>query len=79
MSSFAKAKGFRKSRFGTYLSIGTTLFGVVSIWKQVRTARSENDALMLADAVASGAAVATGVAVLVRELRRADSDDILLG
>ncbi|MBQ0984525.1 hypothetical protein KBZ10_08325 [Streptomyces sp. F63] len=79
MSSFAKAKGFKKSKAGTYLSIGTTLFGAVSVLKQVRTARSENDTLMLADAVVSAAAIVTGVAVLVRELRRLGDDDVLLG
>ncbi|MCC3651536.1 hypothetical protein DMH02_021360 [Streptomyces sp. WAC 00631] len=79
MSSFSKAKGFKKSRAGTYLSIGTTLFGAVSVLKQVKTARSENDTLMLADAVVSAAAIVTGVAVLVRELRRLGDDDVLLG
>ncbi|KNE81896.1 MULTISPECIES: hypothetical protein [Streptomyces] len=79
MSNLSKAKGFKKSKAGTYLSIGTTLFGAVSVLKQVKTARSEKDTLMLADAVFSAAAIVTGVAVLVRELRRLGDDDVLLG
>ncbi|GAB3956733.1 hypothetical protein [Streptomyces sparsus] len=80
MSKLSKAKnirGFRKSRPGTYLSIGTTLFGAVSVVKQARNARFEKDTLQLIDAVVSAAAIATGVALLVRELRRAADGDIL--
>jgi hypothetical protein len=75
----SKAKGFKKSRAGTYLSIGTTLFGALSVVKQLKKARGESDTLMLADAVVSAAAIVTGVAVLVRELRRIGDDDVLLG
>jgi hypothetical protein len=77
MSKLEKAKGFKKSKPGTYLSIGTTLFGAISVVKQARTARRESDALGLADAIVSGVAIATGVALLVRELRRFNSDDVL--
>jgi hypothetical protein len=73
----AKAKGFKKSRPGTYLSIGTSLFSVVSVIKQAKKARGERDTLQLIDAVVSAAAIATGVALLVRELRRMNSDDVL--
>jgi hypothetical protein len=79
MSKLQKAKTFKKSKPGTYLSIGTTLFGAISIVKQVKKARFENDKLMLADAMISAAAVITGVALLVRELRRLDDDDVLAG
>ncbi|MEU6079723.1 hypothetical protein [Streptomyces sp. NPDC047108] len=79
MSKLEKAKGFKKSKPGTYLSIGTSLFGAVSIIKQAKKARFENDKLMLADAVVSAAAIVTGVALLVRELRRMGDDDVLLG
>ncbi|MEU8568746.1 hypothetical protein AB0C51_10335 [Streptomyces pathocidini] len=79
MSKIEKAKGFKKSKPGTYLSIGTSLFGAVSILKQVKKARLENDRLMLADAVISAAAVVTGVALLVRELKRIGDDDVLAG
>ncbi|MCK1797644.1 hypothetical protein MTQ01_16750 [Streptomyces sp. XM4193] len=74
MSKINKAKSFKKSKAGTYLSIGTTLFGAVSIAKQVKTARLEHDKLQLVDAVVSAAAVATGIALLVRELRRISNE-----
>ncbi|WP_030568015.1 membrane protein [Streptomyces aureocirculatus] len=77
--ALSKAKGFRKSRTGTYLSIGTTAFGALSTLKQVKKARAENDALKLVDAVVSAAAIVTGIAILVRELRRIGDDDVLLG
>nr|WP_206441700.1 hypothetical protein [Streptomyces boncukensis] len=73
----SKAKDFKKSKPGTYLSIGSTLFGAVSVAKQVRKAREEADILKLVDAAVSAAAIATGVALLVRELRRMNSDDVL--
>ncbi|MEV0264308.1 hypothetical protein AB0I49_23650 [Streptomyces sp. NPDC050617] len=74
-----KAKGFKKSKPGTYLSIGTTLFGAISVAKQAKKARFEQDTLQLIDAVVSAAAIATGVALLVRELRRMGDDDVLQG
>ncbi|MGK5628783.1 hypothetical protein [Streptomyces sp. URMC 123] len=77
MSTLKKAKNFKKSKAGTYLSIGTTLFGAVSVVKQAKKARGERDTLQLVDAVVSAAAIATGVALLVRELRRMSSDDVL--
>ncbi|MEV5509456.1 hypothetical protein [Streptomyces orinoci] len=79
MSAIKKAKGFKKSKAGTYLSIGTTLFGAVSVVKQVKQARGEQDTLQLVDAVVSAAAIVTGVALLVRELRRMNTDDVLAG
>ncbi|MER7106775.1 hypothetical protein [Streptomyces sp. NPDC000229] len=79
MSALTKAKGFRKSRAGTYLSIGTTAFGALSVIKQVRKARGESDTLLLLDAVVSAAAIATGLAILVRELKRVGDDDVLFG
>ncbi|ARF57544.1 hypothetical protein [Streptomyces gilvosporeus] len=75
----AKAKGFKKSKPGTYLSIGTTLFGAVSIVKQAKKAKTEQDTLQMIDAVVSAAAIVTGVALLVRELRRLHDDDVLAG
>ncbi|GAA4697349.1 hypothetical protein [Streptomyces buecherae] len=74
-----KAKGFKKSKPGLYLSIGTSLFGVVSVIKQGKKARYENDTLQLLDAAVSAAAIATGVALLFRELKRLGDDDVLLG
>ncbi|MEU5688575.1 MULTISPECIES: hypothetical protein [Streptomyces] len=79
MSALNKAKGFKKSKTGTYLSIGTTAFGAVSVLKQARMARSDHDTLRLVDAVVSAAAIVTGVALLVRELKRLGDDDVLLG
>ncbi|MCP3816810.1 MULTISPECIES: hypothetical protein [unclassified Streptomyces] len=79
MSALTKAKGFKKSRTGLYLSIGTTAFGALSVAKQARKARTESDTLLLLDAVVSAAAVATGLAMLLRELKRLGDDDVLLG
>ncbi len=72
MSNDKKSKG----RFGTYLTIGSTLFAAFSNLKKVRNARGENDTLQLVDGLIRVAAVATGVALLVRDLREPD-DDIL--
>ncbi|MEU1802215.1 MULTISPECIES: hypothetical protein [unclassified Streptomyces] len=79
MSAIQKAKGFKKSKPGTYVSIATSLFGAVSVIKQAKKARFENDKLQLADALVSAAAIATGVALLVRELKRLGDDDVLAG
>jgi hypothetical protein len=69
----------KKSRKGTYLSIGGSLFSGFSAFKKVRAARTEEDKLMLLDAVLRAAVVTTGIVLLVRELRRASDDDILSG
>ncbi|MFJ8311164.1 MULTISPECIES: hypothetical protein [unclassified Streptomyces] len=79
MSALTKAKGFKKSKAGTYLSMGTTAFGAISVAKQVKKARLEHDTLKLVDAIVSAAAIATGIALLYRELRRLGDDDVLLG
>ncbi|MET9884446.1 hypothetical protein ABZZ20_15100 [Streptomyces sp. NPDC006430] len=78
-SALSKAKGFKKSKSGTYLSIGTTAFGAISVIKQARKARTEHDTLKLVDAVVSAAAIVTGLAILFRELKRLGDDDVLLG
>ncbi len=75
----ASADKASKGKKGTYLSIGTSLFSAFSAVKKVRTARSEDDRLLLIDAVLRAAAVTTGIVLLVRELRRLDDDDILAG
>ncbi|MFC7262002.1 hypothetical protein [Streptomyces lutosisoli] len=77
--ALSKAKGFKKSKSGTYLSIATTAFGAVSVAKQVKKARSEHDTLRLIDAAVSAAAIVTGLAILYRELKRLGDDDVLLG
>lgn len=77
--ALSKAKGFKKSKSGTYLSIATTAFGAVNVVKQAKKARSESDTLRLIDAAVSAAAIVTGLAILYRELKRLGDDDVLLG
>ncbi|MET9891489.1 hypothetical protein ABZZ47_14950 [Streptomyces sp. NPDC006465] len=75
----SKAKGFKKSKSGTYLSIAGTAFGALGVAKQVKKARNEHDTLRLIDAAVSAAAIVTGLAILYRELKRLGDDDVLLG
>ncbi|MET8704042.1 MULTISPECIES: hypothetical protein [unclassified Kitasatospora] len=79
MSKIEKAKGFKHSKPGLWLSIGTSTFGAISIVKDVRKARDESDTLKLVNALIGAAALVTGTALLVRELRRLGDDDVLLG
>ena len=79
MSKLTKAKDFKKSKSGTYLSMATTAFGAVTVVKQIKKARLENDTLRLIDATVSAAAIVTGLAILYRELKRLGDDDVLLG
>jgi NADH:ubiquinone oxidoreductase subunit K len=72
-----KAKGFKKSRTGMYVSIATSLFGVVGTVKRAKQARAEGDTLQLVDVAVSAAGIVTGVALLVRELRRLDLEDVV--
>jgi uncharacterized membrane protein YcjF (UPF0283 family) len=78
-NALSKAKGFKKSRSGTYLSIATTAFGAFGVAKQIKKARAEHDTLRLIDAAVTGVALVTGLAILVRELKRLGDDDVLLG
>ncbi|MET7287497.1 hypothetical protein [Streptomyces sp. NPDC005573] len=78
-SALSKAKGFKKSKSGTYLSMATTAFGAIGVAKQIKKARAEQDNLRLFDAAVSAVAVATGLAILYRELKRLGDDDVLLG
>ena len=71
-----KSKG-KKGRASTYLAIGSTLFAAFSNIKKVRSARGDGDTLQLVDGLIRVAAVATGVALLARELRQSHDDDIL--
>jgi hypothetical protein len=77
--ALSKAKGFKKSKSGTYLSMVTTAVGAISVVKQAKKARTENDTLRLIDAAVSAAAIVTGLAILYRELKRLGDDDVLLG
>ncbi|MEV7994627.1 hypothetical protein ACIP2X_17730 [Streptomyces sp. NPDC089424] len=79
MSALTKAKGFKKSKSGTYLSMAATAFGAIGVAKQIKKARAESDTLRLVDAVVTAAGVVTGLAMLYRELKRLGDDDVLLG
>lgn len=80
MSAMAKqAKNFKKSKTGLYVSLGSTAFGAISVAKQAKLARNDNDMLRLVDAAVSAAAIVTGLAILYRELKRLGDDDVLLG
>ncbi len=80
MSAMAKkAKNFKKSKTGVYVSLATTAFGAVSVAKQAKLARNDNDMLRLIDSAVSAAAIVTGLAILYRELKRLGDDDVLLG
>ncbi|ANJ09636.1 hypothetical protein LZP81_04055 [Streptomyces parvulus] len=79
MSALTKAKGFKKSKSGTYMSMAATAFGAIGVAKQIKKARVENDTLRLVDAVVTAAGVVTGLALLYRELKRLGDDDVLLG
>ncbi|MFJ1755873.1 hypothetical protein [Kitasatospora sp. NPDC088134] len=79
MSRIEKAKGWKHSKPGLWLSIGTSAFGAISIAKDIRGARADNDTLKLINAVVGAAALITGTALLVRELKRLGDDDVLLG
>jgi NADH:ubiquinone oxidoreductase subunit K len=59
--------------------MATTAFGAISVVKQAKKARLEGDTLRLIDAAVSAAAIVTGLALLVRELKRLGDDDVLLG
>ncbi|MGW0706822.1 hypothetical protein ACWD4G_12815 [Streptomyces sp. NPDC002643] len=79
MNALSKAKDFKKSRTGLYVSMATSAFGAFGVYKQIKAARSDNDTLRLLDAVLTGAAVVTNLAILYRDLKRQGDDDILLG
>ena len=78
-NALSKAKGFKKSKSGTYVSIATTAFGALGVAKQIKKARTEHDTLRLIDATVSAVALVTGFAILYRELKRLGDDDVLLG
>jgi branched-subunit amino acid permease len=77
--ALSKAKGFKKSKSGTYLTMATTAFGAIGVARRLKKARAENDTLVLIDATLSAAAIVTGLAILYRELKRLGDDDVLLG
>jgi hypothetical protein len=70
-------KGFKHSKPGLLLSIGTSAVGALGIVKDIRKSRSEGDSLKLVNATVSALALLTSTALLVRELRRLGTDDVL--
>jgi hypothetical protein len=72
-------KGFKHSKPGVLLSIGSSAFGVLGVVKDIRKAREEGDTLKLINAAVAAVALVTGTALLLRELKRLGDDDILLG
>jgi branched-subunit amino acid permease len=78
-SAVSKAKGFKKSKQGMYLSMASTAFGAVGVAKQIKRARAENDTLRMVDAAVTAVTIVTGLAILYRELKRLGDDDVLFG
>ncbi|MFJ2650523.1 hypothetical protein ACIO1C_27845 [Streptomyces sp. NPDC087420] len=78
-NTISKAKGFKKSKSAKYLSMVTTAASAVTVAKQFKKARAEQDTLRLVDAAISAAAIVTGLAIVYRELKRLGDDDVLLG
>ncbi|MHA6765222.1 hypothetical protein [Streptacidiphilus sp. PAMC 29251] len=79
MTSTAKKKakqlqGFRDSKPGLLLSLGGSAFGGFGIVKEIRDARQEGDTLRLVNAAVAALALATGTAVILRELRDLSDD-----
>jgi hypothetical protein len=79
VSTIEKTKGFKHSKPGLLLSIGGSAFGALGIIKDVKKARSEEDRLLLVNAVVGALALITSTALVVRELRQLKSDDVLAG
>jgi uncharacterized membrane protein YcjF (UPF0283 family) len=77
--ALTKAKDFKKSKSGTYVSIATTAVGAFGVAKRIKKARAEQDTLRLVDATVAAVGIVTGLAVLYRELKRLGDDDVLLG
>jgi uncharacterized membrane protein YcjF (UPF0283 family) len=77
--TLTKAKDFKKSKSGTYVSIATTAVGAFGVAKRIRKARAEQDTLRLIDATVAAVGIVTGLAILYRELKRLGDDDVLLG
>jgi len=75
----AQLKGFKHSKPGLLLGVGGSAFGAFGIVKDIRKARSEGDTLKLVNAAVGALALLTSTALLIRELRRLGSDDILAG
>lgn len=77
MSKADAIKGFKHSKPGLFLSLGSSAFGAFGIAKDIRQARTEHDTLRLVNAAVGGLALATGALLLIRELRQLTSGDVL--
>ncbi|MCD0483049.1 hypothetical protein LO771_11710 [Streptacidiphilus sp. ASG 303] len=75
----AQLKGFKHSRPGLYLGIGSSAFGALGILRDVKKARGDSDTLKLVNAVVAAVALVTSTALLIRELKQLGDDDVLLG
>jgi hypothetical protein len=58
----------------TWTRLGSHLFAVGTIVRQLRNARRDGDALSLLDAVVNALAVVTAALIVVRELRERSGD-----
>ena len=76
-SRSSQLKGFKHSKPGLLLSIGTSVWGAYGLSKDIRKSRAEGDTLKLVNATVAALALVTSTALLVRELRRLGSDDVL--
>jgi hypothetical protein len=76
-SRSSQLKGLKHSKPGLLISIGTSAYGAIGVVKDIRKSRSEGDTLKLINAAVAALAIATSTALLVRELRRLGSDDVL--
>ena len=58
-----------RTRNSAAISLATSVFGLTTAVRDLRTARRDGDRLALADAIFSLAAVVTGVAIAYRTIR----------
>jgi uncharacterized membrane protein YcjF (UPF0283 family) len=77
VSKAAQLKGFKHSKTGLMFSLAGSAYGAIGVTKDIRKARAEGDTLKLLNAAVGALALVTGAALLVRELRRLGSDDVL--
>ncbi|MBD0292859.1 MAG: hypothetical protein ICV70_04705 [Jiangellaceae bacterium] len=58
--------------------IGTRLTAVFAVLRSLRLARREGDKLRMVDAIVNALAIATAIAILIREIReRRDEEEVL--
>ncbi|WP_245687289.1 hypothetical protein [Streptacidiphilus griseoplanus] len=79
LSTTQQLKGWKHSKPGLYVGIGSSAFGAFGIVRDMKKARGEHDTLKLVNAVVAAVALVTSTALLIRELRQLGDDDVLLG